>query len=374
MAKVLFVSNDPSLFVQDSAARQRMYVYAAEIGDLHILSPAARGAAETHEGALHLYPVRVPRILRFFALRARARHLIRSEGIEVVSAQDPFELGLAALSARRGTAAVLHVQVHTDFLSPWFIRSGSVRMNLLNRVRVRTAGYVLRRARGVRVVSQRIKEAMAKRYELEVREPAVIPVVVEAKPPDPVPLPAHAFKFGLACVGRLEPEKRIGDLFAALALLKPEYRRAVGVFIIGTGRQRRSLEQRAGALGLSGSVVFLGHRPDAWALMRSAQAFIQTSAYEGYGRTLVEAALAGVPIITTDVGIVGDVLRPGKEALVAPVARPAAIAQHIETLVEENHTRMALTAAAKAAVDVHLHAAGDIPQRIAADISACLGV
>ena len=374
MTKVLFVSNDPSMFAENSAAKQRMYAYAAEIGDLHILSPAPRGAVETHEGALHVYPVCVPRVLRVFSMRMRARRLIRKEGIEVVSAQDPFELGLAALSARRGTPAVLHVQVHTDFLSPWFTRSGNSRMNLLNRARVRIAGYVLRRARGIRVVSERIQKSMTERYGLEVRAPSVIPVTVDTRTPEPKPLPEHAFTFALVCVGRLEPEKRIEDLFAALALLKPEYQRSVGLFVIGDGRQRHALERRAAALGLSDVVVFLGNRPDAWALMQSAQAFIQASAYEGYGRTLIEAALAGIPIITTEVGIVGEVLRDGKEALVAPVGHPSAIAKHIETLIEDNHMRIVLAEAAKEAVNAHLRSAGNIPQRIAADINACLGV
>ncbi len=373
MAKVLFISNDPSIFVEDSAARSRMYVYAAKIGELHIVSPAPCGARESHEGALHLYPVRAPRLLRILALRIRARRVVSHFGIEVVSAQDPFELGLAALNAQRGTTAVLHIQVHTDFLSPWFTRSGSWKMNLLNRLRVRAAGRVLRRARGVRVVSERIKKSILDTYGGAVREPSVIPVAVEAQAPAPSPLPAHPFKFALLCVGRLEPEKRVEDILQALALVRRDYR-SIGLFIAGAGRARSALEARAKALGLSGSVVFFGNRPDARALMGSAQAFIQASAYEGYGRTLIEAALAGVPIITTEVGIVGEVLHAGAEALVAPVGAPQELAKRIAMLIADNHARLTLTIAAKQAVEAHLRAEGDLAARIADDLNECLGL
>lgn len=373
MTKVLFVSNDPSIFVEDSPARARMYVYAAKIGELHIVSPAPRRARESHEGALHLHPVHVPRLLRVFALRMRAHRIIRKYGIEVVSAQDPFELGLAALNARRGTTAVLHVQVHTDFLSPWFTRSGSWRMNLLNRLRVKLAGYVLRRAKRIRVVSERIKKGMVERYGRNLREPTVIPIAVDAQVPAPVRLPAHACKFALLCVSRLEPEKRIEDILQALVLVKRDYA-SIGLFVAGSGRAKRALAKRAQALGLSGSVVFLGNRPDARALMGSAQAFVQASAYEGYGRTLIEAALAGVPIITTDTGIVGEVLHAQREVLVAPVDAPQELAKHIERLIADNRARLALTLAAKQAVAAHLRAQGDLTARIADDLNACLGL
>src|SRR3989344_3548115 len=121
-------------------------------------------------------------------------------------------------------------------------------------------------------------------------------------------LPEHQFTFTLIAVGRLEPEKRIEDILAALKLVAKQYP-MVGLFIVGEGSERGRLERMARHLGLGDKVIFLGERPDVRALIASAQAFIQASAYEGYSRTLIEAALAKVPIITTDVGIVGEVFK-----------------------------------------------------------------
>ena len=209
--------------------------------------------------------------------------------------------------------------MHTDFLSPWFVKSGNwrsprVRMPLLNSYRRKIADRVLLAAASIRVVSERVKASLVERYGNRISEPSVIPVAIDPVVPEKIRLPAHPFTFALITVGRLEPEKRIEDILAALKLVVPHYP-MVGLFIVGEGRERGKLERMARSLGVENKVVFLGDRPDARGLMASAQAFIQASAYEGYGRTLIEAALAKVPIITTDVGIVGEVFKGYEDVL-----------------------------------------------------------
>jgi glycosyltransferase involved in cell wall biosynthesis len=371
--KALFVSNDPSIFDAASPARVRMRAYAAAIGELHIVSIAKVGAREEHEGGLHLYPVFAPRLWRVRALAQKARALIATHGIEVVSAQDPFEHGLAALRATAGTGAKLHVQVHTDFLSPWFTRRGNMRspmvaMPLLNRWRVRVAGRVLAQARGIRVVSERIKESLVKAYGARIVEPVVIPIQVSNEVPMPVLLPPRPFTYTLIAIGRVEPEKRIEDILAALVLVIPHYP-MVGLVVVGDGRERPRLERMARRLRLADHVLFLGNRPDARGLLHSAQAFIQASAYEGYGRTLVEAALARVPIITTDVGIVGEVFKGYEDVLAVPVADPTALSLSIVGLIEDTGAALSLRMHAEAAVAAHLAAAGDTTARIALDLA-----
>ncbi len=74
--KVLFISNDPSVFDPQSATRARMRTYATAIGELHILSSAPRGSARTDEGTLHLHPVFAPKLFRIRALTKLARALV----------------------------------------------------------------------------------------------------------------------------------------------------------------------------------------------------------------------------------------------------------------------------------------------------------
>ena len=146
-----------------------MCAYAATIGELHILSATGHGAKEEQDRTLFLHPIHAWKLFRVSALARRAHVLILEKGIEVVSAQDPFEHGLAALRAVQGTSAKLHIQVHTDFLSPWFVKSGNwrsphVRMPFLNRIRRRFADRVLPSAHGIRSVSERVKASLVAHY------------------------------------------------------------------------------------------------------------------------------------------------------------------------------------------------------------------
>lgn len=372
--KVLFVSNDPSIFDSASSTRARMRTYANALGELHIVSPA-KGAQETSEGNLFLYPVSAFPLLRVHALTKRAREIIQARGIEVVSAQDPFEQGLAAMQATLGTNARLHVQVHTDFLSPWFTKSGnwrspSVRMPFLNGYRRRMADRVLPAARGIRVVSVRVKQSLLARYGARIPEPSVIPITVDPVVPARVHLPSP-FTFSLVAVGRLEPEKRVEDILAAIKLVAAHYA-MIGLFIVGDGRERSRLEGMVRSFGLEGRVIFLGERSDARALMGSAHAFIQASAYEGYSRTLIEAALAKIPIITTDVGIVGEVFKGYEHVLSVPVADPTALSLAIVGLMEDMRVRHEMPIHAEAAARAHLASQGDLATRIRDDLAKTL--
>lgn len=373
---ILFISNDPGILKEGSAVRLRMRAYADEVasqggGMLHILM-RSRAPQTIADGPLAIHAIRAGRISMFWKLRGAARRLILEQGIGIVSAQDPFEHGWIARHAVRGTSAKLHIQVHTDFLSPWFVRghmyrSPRVRMPALNRVRQWMAGPTLRHANGIRTVSERVKSSMLKKYGTRIPEPAIIPIAVSADAPAAVPLPPHPFTFALLAVGRLEPEKRFEDVIAAIHRLKEGYP-MLGVLIAGEGRERPRLERMARKLGIKDRVIFLGARADARGLMASAQAFVQTSAYEGYGMTLVEAALARVPIVTSDVGIVGEVFRGYKEVLAAPVADPTNFAAHIAWIIEDHEARKELAFSAEARAKEHLAATDSSPRAVIQDM------
>lgn len=367
--KTLLISNDPTIFVPESATHARMREYAAAVGELHVVSRARPDAKLYEAGGLFLYPVTAGKLFALGKIEQLAKRLVREKGIEVVSAQDPFEYGRIATNAVAGTSAKLHIQIHTDFLSPWFVkgsgfRAPEVKMPAINTMRRSIADSVLPKAHGVRVVSERIRASLLERYRDKIADPVVIPVAVPARLPDPVALPEHPFSFALMTVGRLEPEKRIEDILYAIGRLQQQYR-SVGLFVVGEGSRKPALMQLAAKLGLKERVVFLGERSDVLGLLQSANAYIQASAYEGYSRTLVEAALARRPIITTDVGIVGEVFTGYKDVLAAPVADPAALAVHIAGLVQDHQARELLAREAEHTVRNHLMIVGDVPKAFA---------
>jgi glycosyltransferase involved in cell wall biosynthesis len=246
-------------------------------------------------------------------------------------------------------------------------RSPKVRMPILNRLRRRIADQVLPQAAGIRAVSERVRNSLVEKYGSRIPVPSVIPINVSTDVPDAVPLPPHPFTFALISVGRLEPEKRVEDIIAAVARIKDAYP-SLGAFIVGEGRERRKLERMAAELGLSERIIFLGARADARGLMRSAQVFVQTSAYEGYGLTLIEAALARIPIVTSDVGIVGEVFKGYEQVLAAPVADPTNFAAHIAWLIEDHSARQEMVMRADERVREHLASVDSSPRAIIQDM------
>jgi len=135
-------------------------------------------------------------------------------------------------------------------------------------------------------------------------------------------------------VGRLIDSKRVRDLLDALALLGKDGS-VLGVAIVGDGPERPDLEARSIRLGLAERVRFLGMRRDVREILRSADFFLFPSEVEGLANAVIEAALAGLPIVACDVGGVRDVVRDGAEAVLVPPRKPDAFAVAIRRLMAD---------------------------------------
>lgn len=110
----------------------------------------------------------------------------------------------------------------------------------------------------------------------------------------------------VVCVSRLEMEKDHETLLRAFALL-PEGT----LWLVGNGSRREDLQRLAKQLGIQQRVKFFGHRQDVPELLTSADIFVQSSHYEGFGLAAVEAMASQLPVIATDVPglreVVGDI-------------------------------------------------------------------
>lgn len=246
---------------------------------------------------------------------------------DVVSAQDPFETGLAALRIARHFGVPLALEAHTDIFAPAFVRH-----SLLNRLRVAIARYVLPRAAGGYAVSATVADRIA---QATPRAPgfAVLPIYVDTRAfAEVVHEPAEeAGLVRLLWVGRLEAEKRPAIALRALrAACDAGYE--ARLTIVGTGRLLGALTREARVLGVTERVTFAGVQKDVRPFYAAADLLLATSAFEGYGMAIVEALAAGVPVLSTDVGIAraaGAVIAEGDYApaltswLAGPRARGA---------------------------------------------------
>jgi glycosyltransferase involved in cell wall biosynthesis len=87
-------------------------------------------------------------------------------------------------------------------------------------------------------------------------------------------------------------------------------------------------------LSLHGHVSFLGLRSDVARLLPGADVFLLTSISEGITLTLIEAMAAGLPVVSTDVGGVPEVVTDGATGLLAPSGNDAALATHLLRLAQ----------------------------------------
>jgi glycosyltransferase involved in cell wall biosynthesis len=111
--------------------------------------------------------------------------------------------------------------------------------------------------------------------------------------------------------------------------------------IAGTGDEDDALRRLAGQLGCAGSIRFTGALPRAAVLqlMRRAALFVLPSREEGLGLVLLEAGLAGCPVVATAVGGVGEIVDDGETGLLVPPEDPAALAAAIGLLLGDGGQR-----------------------------------
>lgn len=136
------------------------------------------------------------------------------------------------------------------------------------------------------------------------------------------------------CVARLVPVKGQTYLLQAWpSVLKREPRALL--LLAGDGLDETPLRTRAAALGLAGSVKFLGFRQDIASLIACAEVLVLPSLNEGFGMVLVEAMAMGKPVVASAVGGVPEVVLDGRTGLLVPPANPEALAAAILRLLDD---------------------------------------
>lgn len=328
------ISMDRTVFEDGGDARTRMLEYGALVKELHIIvfAKASLGLKSRQiAGNVWLYPTnsssrwmyvfdaaRIGRRLFFVSMEMNVgeeKFGLDEKFVELVTAQDPFECGLAGFLIAGKLRVPLHLQIHTDFLSPYFT-AGS----LLNKVRVLIAKSLLRRfGVSVRAVSERIKLSIAEKIKFpygKFPNIVVLPIFVDVSlyKNTPAAFNIHE-KFPewrriVLVVSRLEKEKGVDKALEIFAAIPVTNFSSAGLVVLGDGSQRENLFALAKKLGIADRTAFLGHLPlnELIACYKTADLLLVASRYEGYGRQIVEAAACGCPVVSYDVGVAPETL------------------------------------------------------------------
>jgi glycosyltransferase involved in cell wall biosynthesis len=151
-------------------------------------------------------------------------------------------------------------------------------------------------------------------------------------------------------VARLQPEKGIDDLVAAVALLG---NRVPGLHlaVAGSGPEEESLREEIERHGLSSSITLLGSRSDVGRLLDAADAFCLPSRHEGLPISLLEAMQAGLPCVATRVGGIPSLITNGVDGLLTEPSDPQALADALERALLDPGRARELGESARALVE-----------------------
>lgn len=136
--------------------------------------------------------------------------------------------------------------------------------------------------------------------------------------------------FVVGSLGRLHSQKGYDVLVDALARLD-----GVSAVLVGDGEERQLLEDRAAVAGVRDRLTIGGWVDDARRHLGSFDLFVLPSRFEAFPLTVLEAMLAGLPVVATDVGSVAEAVVGGSTGLLVPPGDVAALALAIERLRDD---------------------------------------
>jgi glycosyltransferase involved in cell wall biosynthesis len=146
----------------------------------------------------------------------------------------------------------------------------------------------------------------------------------------------------LLYAGRLSEKKGVKYLLEAMQQIIKQTPEAK-LLIVGTGEEKKNLQQLSEKLGLKGHVTFTGALPnkDLPDYFASADIFIGPSIKvaggdtEGFGLTFVEAGMSGCIVIGTDVGGISDIIQHGETGFLVKEKSPEQIATTVNMILEK---------------------------------------
>lgn len=170
--------------------------------------------------------------------------------------------------------------------------------------------------------------------------PAAVPLPVQERQALRQQICGDAARPLVLAVGRLSAPKGYADLVDAFAHLRTIQPKAALV-IAGDGSMRAALDAQIERLGLANTVYLLGLRQDVPRLLAASDLFVSASHWEGLPLAILEAMMAGLPVVATRVGDVPQVLGNGGGLLVNP-RQPQELAQALQRLLDNPQERLEL--------------------------------
>ena len=152
---------------------------------------------------------------------------------------------------------------------------------------------------------------------------------IDRQDPTATPQPGETV---IGYLGQLIARKDIGSLLTAFREVWQQ-RADVRLVIAGDGPLERNLRATVVARGLGDQVRFLGYRADGIAILKTFHLLVLPSLEEGIPRCVMEAMVAGVPVVATDVPGTNLLIGHRHTGLLVPPGKPTALAAAISEVL-----------------------------------------
>ena len=144
----------------------------------------------------------------------------------------------------------------------------------------------------------------------------------------------------LLAISRLERQKGLDVAIEALAEIRARHPQAV-LLVLGVGSLEQELLALAGDRGVADAVYLPWRVGDVTAWLHRAELLVHPARWEGFGLALLEAMLAGLPVVASEVSSIPEIVVGGETGLLVPPDDVEALASALETLLSDPALRAA---------------------------------
>lgn len=277
----------------------------------------------------------------------RLRRMLKSGRVDLIHAHNgrtALAAALAVTLARRGQFVMTQ-----HFLSPNHTSQSGVKGAISGRAH----RWVSRRAARFIAISQAVRSAMIERGEVGDEK---ISVVLNGVPDaanrvlDEPHLVREKFGVGsrplVVCAARLEPEKGLETLVAAMQAVRQTQPQAV-CLIAGDGSQHEQLQAQIEREKLGDNVRLIGFQDDVLSLVGAADVFVLSSLSEPFGLAIIEAMALGKPVVATRSGGPLEIVADGESGVLVAPSSSAEMAQALLRLLGDEDERNRMGQAAR---------------------------
>lgn len=145
----------------------------------------------------------------------------------------------------------------------------------------------------------------------------------------------------IGTIAELHPIKGHLDAITAYATVRDSAPPSAFV-ILGEGEMRARLETHIKNLALEQCVFLLGHMPDAATYLQAFDVFVLASHSEALSLAILEAGLAGVPVIATNVGGIPEIITQETEGILVLPHNTRALGDAIDHMLKDDTQRILL--------------------------------